>query len=436
MDETPLPRAAWQPRTWLNFNIETVLFAGLLLYIGLIAVLPLARLALGALAPDADGRPLGILLGQWASLATRRALMNTLQAGLLASLVSVVLGGLAAVGLTFADVRGKPILAFLVLLPLLIPSQITALAWIEFVGPSSPILQPLGLAPEPGTTNPLYSMGGIVLVMGVEHAALVFLTLRAGLLQVPRDLVEAARLGGARPLKVLVAVILPLVRSSLVAGAALSFVASIGNFGVPALLGIPGRYPMLTTLIYQRLQGFGPRVLGEVASIALILAILAALALFARKLFSGEISGGIEGAGARADPFPLRSWRLPVEIAFWFGLVVTVVLPLAALVAGSLAPALGVPLGFATMTLDNYRFALFEQDAVLRALRNSFALAFVCSLLCALVAVPIAYGVVMRGSRFARLLDGLGEAPLRDSRHGARHSHHSSPSCHRCRWSA
>ena len=64
---------------------------------------------------------------------------------------------------------------------------------------------------------------------------------------------------------------MPLAMPAILAGAALAFVTSIGNFGIPAMLGIPGRYTVLTTLIYQRLQGFGPRVLGEVAALALIL---------------------------------------------------------------------------------------------------------------------------------------------------------------------
>src|SRR5690606_21380589 len=120
--------------------------------------------------------------------------------------------------------------------------QITALAWIELVGPSSPILRPLGLAGAPGETNPLYSLGGIVLVMGIEHAALVFLAVRAGLRSVPRDLVEAARIAGARPLPSMLRIVAPLVMPAMLAGATLAFVSSIGNFGVPALLGIPGRY--------------------------------------------------------------------------------------------------------------------------------------------------------------------------------------------------
>ena len=43
-----------------------------------------------------------------------------------------------------------------------------------------------------GSRNPLYSPGGIILVLGVQYAPLVFLTLRAGLRTLPQELIEAA----------------------------------------------------------------------------------------------------------------------------------------------------------------------------------------------------------------------------------------------------
>ena len=91
-------------------------------------------------------------------------------------------------------------------------------------------------------------------------------------------------------------IILPLMSPPLVAGVALVFVSCLGNFGIPALLGIPGRYTVLTTLIYQRLQGFGPRVLGEVAALALILTVLAVVGLILRALIVRR--GGYAADGA------------------------------------------------------------------------------------------------------------------------------------------
>ena len=192
------------------FGGETALLVVLALYVVILGLWPLARLFVEALSSGPKGEVLGLLIGQWRSLATQRALINTIESSVLAMLVSVVIGTTVAFVLTLTDLRGRAALTFVALLPLLVPSQITALAWIEFTGASSPILGPLGLAPAPGSTNPLYSKWGIVLVMGVENSTLVFLAVRAGLRSLPRDLIEAARLGGASPLRVTRSVIAPL----------------------------------------------------------------------------------------------------------------------------------------------------------------------------------------------------------------------------------
>ncbi len=118
-----------------------------------------------------------------------------------------------------------------------------------------------------GSNHPLYGGGGVSFVMGLEHAPLMFLAIAAACRALPCDLVEAARSAGASHRRVLFTVILPLLKPALLAGGALAFVSAIGNFGVPALLGIPGRFSVLPTLIYQRLNGFGPSVLGETAAL-------------------------------------------------------------------------------------------------------------------------------------------------------------------------
>src|SRR5882672_1416559 len=310
-----------------SWGAKRVLLIALAVYVVALGVLPLARLFVEAFLPGRGGELFGVLLQQWRTPAAQTALLHTLEASALATLVSVLIGVVVAFVLALTDIRNKAGLTFVALLPLLVPSQITALAWIELT--SSSMFALLGLAPPPGETNMLYSRGGIVLVMGIEHSTLVFLAVRAGLRNLPRDLIEAARLGGAHPLRVARSVILPLAFPSILAGAALAFVTSIGNFGIPALLGIPGRYTMLTTLIYQRLQGFGPRVLGEVAALALILTGLAAIGLLLRALMVRRGRFVTEGASGSIEPFRLDGWRVPISLLLWGALIGFAVLPLA-----------------------------------------------------------------------------------------------------------
>lgn len=407
-DGRTLGRSIWGRPVW-NFGGERFLLALLAVYVGVLSAWPLARLFGEALAPAA-GTPFGLIARVWSSPATQRALMNTLEAGLASALLSVVIGTAAALAIGLTDVRAKGLAVFLLLLPLLVPPQITALAWIELTGPGSPILALVGLAPPPGTTNPLYSKAGVILVMGVEHATIVFLAVRAGIRALPRDLIETARIIGAGPGRVVLNIALPLLRPSILAGAALAFVSAIGNFGVPALLGIPGRYPMLTTLIYQRLSGFGPRVLGEMAALALILAVLAAIGLGLRALIVRR-ARPLGGRSGQAHPFALGRRRIWLEAALWVFLVPTAILPLLALVSASLVPAVGVALSATSITLDHYRFVLLEQDTIRRAFVNSLWLAGVTALVSAAVSVPLAYFAVVRKQRLARLADLLADAP-------------------------
>ena len=137
---------------------------------------------------------------------------------------------------------------------MVIPAQISVIAWIVLTGPASPVLAPLGLAPRPGTPVLLFGPGGIIFLMGVEHAPIVFLALGGFLRALPMEILEVAASAGASPWQVLRRILLPLARPAFAAGLSGAFAAGIADFATPALLGIPGRYLMLTTLIFQRLN--------------------------------------------------------------------------------------------------------------------------------------------------------------------------------------
>ncbi len=388
---------------------ERSTFLALLVIVGVLAALPMARLALEGVAPGGrlDLATLGGVLG---APQTWIAARHTIVTGIFGTLISLALGVPAAIVLALTDIRGKPALVFAFMLPLLIPPQIIATAWIELFGPASPILRPLGLAPRLGAPHPLYGPGGVSLLLGIEHAPLVFLALNAGLRAVPRELIEAAQASGAGFWRSLRSIVLPLARAPLVAGASLAFVSSIGNFGTPALLGIPGGYGVLTTLIYQKLAGFGPTVLAEVADLSLLLAVIAVIGLALHGWVGGRGSQAMS-LGAPARLLALGIWRPALEAACWVILLVIVLLPLAALLATSLVPAYGVPLRAATATFENYRYILFENAAAARAAINSVFLAGAAALILPALALPLGLFIAWRRSPLMRLAGALADLP-------------------------
>lgn len=385
---------------------ERLLVSLLLAYIAFTTLWPLAELFATGFQPGDDGAFLGLFTETLASRATARALGGSLYTSGLSVAISVILGASLAFAISLLKLRTQGALTFLILMPLIVPSQTMALAWIELFGANSPILNLIGMAPAPGTTNPLYSAGGIALVMGVEHMPLVFMATRVALRSLPADLVEAARILGIPGRRIATGIILPVVMPSVLAGSLVAFSAAIGNFGVPALLGIPGRVSVLTTLIYQRLNGFGQSAAGQVAVLALLLTFIAVLSLMLRGFVMRKIAVPMPSG----KPFEPTRRSAPVEIALWIVVLVIAVAPLAALTMTALLPAIGVSFGLETVSLTQFTTAL-GNATILRAFFNSIGLSLFTAIIGVLVAIPFAYLSVRRPGPLVKAMDILVEAP-------------------------
>ena len=382
----------------------------ILLPVALIALGPVLRLLLEGVGLG-DGLTSEHLTTVLTREGTRTALLHSLVTAGGGTLISILIGASFAFLVALTDIRGKGALVFCLMVPMMIPPQITALAWMQVTGPSSVLLKMLGLAPPLGSPQPLHSPQGIVLLLGIQHASLVFLTLRAGLRMIPADLVEAARMCGGGTLQVWAQVVLPLSMPALIAGAAMAFVTALGNFGIPAMLGIPARYSTLPTLIYQHLVGLGPSVLPEVAVLSLLIGLVAIAGVLAGRAVLSRGGFGLVGLSGTPLAFSLGRARLPVEIALWAFIAMILVLPLLALLATSLIPAYGVPLSFETATFKAWHEALFVQPVTRRAYANSLFLAVAAALILMAICLPLAWLMERRPSRVTRLLDGLIDLP-------------------------
>ena len=397
-----MPRSAnpgnSQPR-WLFPFVVTVIF--------FLSVLPLGRLAATGLSSALEGGAAKLL----SDPALWQSVYDTLATSFLGMIAAVLLGGGFALLLTLFDIRAKALLGFLFMLPMMIPPQVTALSWIGMTGPSSTLLKALGLAPPLGSPQPLYSIAGIALLFGVQHAPLVYLSLRAGLLALPRDAVEAARLSGASSRRVLMDVILPLSLPGLAAGAAIAFVSGVGNFGIPAILGIPASIYTLPVLIYSKFSSFGPGTFGDVSLISALIAVMAIVGLSVESRVLKGRDYRVIGLSGQVALFRLGRWRPLAEVLLWLVIFVILVMPLTALVASSLAPAYGVPLTFSTATIHAYEEILLRQAVTRTAFANSIFLSVSTAFGLLAATVLTGYFLVRTRSRLAGLVSVLAEIP-------------------------
>lgn len=387
-----------QPVWLFPFIVSVVLF---------LSVLPLARLAVVGISAFANGGVMVVLSDPmvWS------AVYYTIVTAILGTVISLVIGCAFAYLLTLTDIPAKGPLSFFFVLPMMIPPQVTALAWVQMSGPSSPLLKALHIAPPMGSPQPLYSVGGIALLYGVQHAPLVYLALRAGLMTLPRDGVEAATLSGASSLRVFRDIILPLSLPGVIAGAAISFVSCTGNFGIPAILGIPASIFTLPTLIFSKFTAFTGRTFGDVALLSAIIALIsvAGLAIQDRALRGRDYRViGLSGATAA---FELGGWKLVFTPLLWIILFFMLAAPFFALVAGALVPAYGVPLTFKTMTFHAFEEILFRQAVTRTAFINSLSLASGAAVGLLFVTVLVAYALARRKDMLSRIVSSLVEIP-------------------------
>ena len=387
---------------------------GLPILIGLVALLlgalPFLRLVLAALAPGGVWAP-DAALAEIGSRAAVRASLHTLETAGLSSLGALLIGGAVAILLGTSDVRGKRPLAFAFVFSMMIAPQVAALAFLSLFAPHSAVLGLLGLAPAPGTPNPLLGRDGIILVMSLHHAPLVAITLWTGLRSVPHSLVEAAQLEGAGPGAIIARILLPVLRPQIVAAGLIAFVAGVGNFGIPALLGLPVNYLTLPTQIYRRLSSFGPAGLGDAAALSMLVALVAAGGILAGYLASRRTFGKVEIERPLEQFWHLGGWRPIVALGLWTLIALKLGLPMLALLTEALTPALGVALTLETASLQKFTEVLFRQDVTVRAFRNSFLFAASAASILALVAIVFAYALERRIGKFRPVLELVIELP-------------------------
>lgn len=311
----------------------------------------------------------------------------TLWTSLGATALALAMGGVFAVLTERSEVPGRRGLRLAMLVAFIVPGYVAALGWLAAFGPGGLLDDTIGLA-APALVGPL----GIILVMGVEAAPIVYVIVVAGLSsRAEPDLERAARASGASAVDAFRTVTLPLLRPIIAGAGAIAFVLSLTSFGVPAVLGIPAGFSTMTTRIYRDLAfSSDPSSFARAVGLAVVLAVGAALVIaVADRLLerrhndrSGAFGGPIghivgatpAGPGVRRVRKARRTRAvLLAGLLAWAVVMLVVVLPLVGLAVTALAPAPGLAPSPANWSLDNFAEVLGPRT--LEALGNSVAVA-------------------------------------------------------------
>jgi molybdate transport system permease protein len=114
----------------------------------------------------------------------------------------------------------------------------------------------------------------------------------AGFASVDTALVDAARLLGAGPVRLVSSILVPLARRSLLAAIVLSFLHTIGEFGVVLMLGgdIPGSTRTLSIVLYNQVENFDYAAANRTAAILLGMSVVALALIYSKAQKHGSES--------------------------------------------------------------------------------------------------------------------------------------------------
>ncbi|KEA04749.1 ABC transporter permease [Rhizobium rhizogenes] len=182
----------------------------------------------------------------------RTVLYRTIEIALIATVISLFVGFIAAYVIAQMPGRAKSVMIIAAVFPLLTGVVVRSFAWLIILGKNgilNTMLLSVGAISEP--LSMLYSEGSVIVAMVYLFVPLMILTLVGVLEGIPQDLIQAATSLGATPAATFRQVILPLATPGLIVGAVLVFTGSFTSYATPQLLGGEKQMTM-GTFLYQR----------------------------------------------------------------------------------------------------------------------------------------------------------------------------------------
>jgi iron(III) transport system permease protein len=259
-------------------------------------------------------------------------------------------------------------------LPYYMTPLVGALAWSILAAPRTGFVNQIwhGIGGSGDLVN-IYSPFGIAWVMALFEGTVAFVMISAAMKSMDPALEESARVVGAGKWRVMLTVTLPLVMPGVLGAAVFVFAEMLGSFAAAFVLGLPGRYVVITTAIWQAVQSFPPDYpRASALGIALFAVMFATLGLYRLIVRRGNFAT-ITGKAFRPRTMAMGrlAWLLfALCLAY---VVVAVALPLATLTLTSFQRFATVILSQSQFTLANYQTAL-GFGAVRSALTNSLIL--------------------------------------------------------------
>ena len=399
----------------------TVLFAaGLLALLAFLVGVPVFMVALMSLRTGFPGEGGPLTLANFAEVYLDSGTYEILGNTLFFAVGSVSVCLFFAVPLVWllmrTDIPLKKTIYVLLTVGILIPVFLRTIAWILLLSPRIGLinqwLQRLFALESPPLS--LYNLTGMAFVQGVSFVPGAFFMLAAAYRAMDPALEEAAYTSGVSKLRTFLKINIPITLPAIAAVMVYLFMTGIAVFEVPAIIGLPARILVLSSLIYTSttpatgLPSYG--IAGAYGAIMLFLGLILAYFYF-RLVKQGKKFTVITGRGYRPREVALGRWKWPALAFVFVYLAMEVFIPFIVLLWASLLPYLQLPSAEALSSLTLKHYIAIPDYAGARPFINTAILMFAVPTATMFLSVLISWVVIRTQVNFRGFLDTLAFVP-------------------------
>ena len=181
--------------------------------------------------------------------------------------------------LAYQRFKGKALVEALVVLPLVLPPTVLGYYLLVSLGGASPLGR---WTSEVFGVQLTFNFLGLVIASVVFNIPFMVQPIQRAFEAIPANLWEAAAVSGLNAWQTFVRVELPLAWPGVLSAAVLTFVHTLGEFGVVLMMGgsIPGETKTIAIAIYDRVQAFDLRGADQMALLLLVFSLSAVAASY------------------------------------------------------------------------------------------------------------------------------------------------------------
>ena len=377
-----------------HMDIKWIVILIIVDFLVLFQVMPLVYLVIKAFFPEGS-----FTFEVFKRLYTYPMNLGALSNTLIAAAATMVLGTLLAFPLAWlvgrTNLYGKKFFRSLFVLTYMVPPYLGAMAWLRLLNPNVGTINValrvlFGLSDAPGPLN-IYSLGGMIWVLTTFYYPYAFITISRAMEKMDPSLEEASRVSGASPITTVFKITLPMMTPSLIAGALLVFVCAASCYGIPSIIGAPGKVHTVTTRIIEY-NGLGAQGLSDATGLSVFLMVIAIIVLYISDFVIAKKQYiTVSGKSTRPNIVDLGKWRVLLTAAVGLFAVIVILIPFATILITSFKVDLGKPLfDSANFTVSHWQ-TIFSRSETMTCLKNSLVFGAVTATVGIVIACTMSY---------------------------------------------